>query len=167
MHSQRKEIKADHGPERPALGAFHQSLQPELRALTPPPRRLELQERAGTVLPQHHCFQLAHRHIHHCRTVGQESRCARQPFWIVLFCRCKGVTVHGFEGLRPMESCKMGEQIPPGCQNLLMRNSGILRLLPMCCAKACFRFLGASIPKNTKYTAGHGDRRKGRHMWTA
>ena len=30
MHSQRKEIKADHGPERPALGAFHQSLQPEL-----------------------------------------------------------------------------------------------------------------------------------------
>ena len=30
MHSQRTEIKADHGPERPALGAFHQSLQPEL-----------------------------------------------------------------------------------------------------------------------------------------
>ena len=30
MHSQRREIKADHGPERPALGAFHQSLQPEL-----------------------------------------------------------------------------------------------------------------------------------------
>ena len=30
MHSQRKEIKADHGPERPALGAFHQSLQPKL-----------------------------------------------------------------------------------------------------------------------------------------
>ena len=26
MHSERKEIKADHGPERPALGAFHQSL---------------------------------------------------------------------------------------------------------------------------------------------
>ena len=37
MHSQRKEIKADHGPERPALGAFHQSLQPELCVGTPPP----------------------------------------------------------------------------------------------------------------------------------
>ena len=41
MHSQRKEIKADHGPERPALGAFHQSTQPELCVGTictcPPP----------------------------------------------------------------------------------------------------------------------------------
>ena len=41
MHSQRKEIKADHGPERPALGAFHQSRKKidTQKAPPPPPAR--------------------------------------------------------------------------------------------------------------------------------
>ena len=38
MHSQRKEIKADHGPERPALGAFHQSRKKiDTQKVSPPP----------------------------------------------------------------------------------------------------------------------------------
>ena len=60
MHSQRKEIKADHGPERPALGAFHQSLQPELcvgtictcTVTTPPPGMHKI--RTGTAVSPSH-----------------------------------------------------------------------------------------------------------------